>query len=126
MIERVYGLTDRNSFYAGCERVFCPDLVKTPIVVLSNNDSCVIARSCDAKPLVKRSHPSVESRFIESALDNHRYAGKVRGCRILGVRPIQTCFLEAPPSNVGPSRRRDAAFASIERGNDDASFDFDC
>lgn len=53
----VFGLIDCNSFYASCERVFRPDLVKVPIVVLSNNDGCVIARSYDAKPFVKMGAP---------------------------------------------------------------------
>src|SRR5690606_23509958 len=38
-----------NNFYASCERVFRPDLNGKPIVVLSNNDGCVIARSSEAK-----------------------------------------------------------------------------
>ena len=50
-IERVIALIDCNSFYASCERVFRPDLRRTPIVVLSNNDGCVIARSAEAKAL---------------------------------------------------------------------------
>ena len=37
-------LVDCDSFYASCERVFRPDLKNRPIVVLSNNDGCVIAR----------------------------------------------------------------------------------
>lgn len=37
--EPVFALIDCNSFYASCERVFRPDLAKTPIVVLSNNES---------------------------------------------------------------------------------------
>lgn len=53
----VFGLIDCNSFYASCERVFRPDLTKVPIVVLSNNDGCVIARSYDAKPYVKMGEP---------------------------------------------------------------------
>ncbi|AOA04265.1 translesion error-prone DNA polymerase V subunit UmuC [Pseudomonas sp. TMW 2.1634] len=53
----VFGLIDCNSFYASCERVFRPDLAKVPIVVLSNNDGCVIARSYDAKPFVKMGAP---------------------------------------------------------------------
>lgn len=52
-----FALIDCNSFYASCERVFRPDLLKTPIVVLSNNDGCVIARSADAKPFVKMGEP---------------------------------------------------------------------
>ena len=57
MVEKVFALLDCNSFYASCERVFRPDLAKTPIVVLSNNDGCVIARSYDAKPYVKMGEP---------------------------------------------------------------------
>ena len=53
----VFALIDCNSFYASCERVFRPDLAKVPIVVLSNNDGCVIARSYDAKPHVKMGEP---------------------------------------------------------------------
>jgi DNA polymerase V len=42
-------LVDVNNFYASCERVFAPSLRKRPVVVLSNNDGCVIARSDEAK-----------------------------------------------------------------------------
>ena len=44
-------LVDCNNFYASCERVFCPSLVGKPVVVLSNNDGCVVARSNEAKAL---------------------------------------------------------------------------
>lgn len=44
-------LADCNNFYCSCERVFRPDLVGKPIVVLSNNDGCIIARSEEAKAL---------------------------------------------------------------------------
>lgn len=57
MHEPAIALIDCNSFYASCERVFRPDLRRTPIVVLSNNDGCVIARSADAKPYVKMGAP---------------------------------------------------------------------
>jgi len=45
----VFALVDVNSFYASCETVFRPDLRGKPVVVLSNNDGCVIARSAEAK-----------------------------------------------------------------------------
>ena len=45
------GLADCNNFYCSCERVFRPDLIGKPVVVLSNNDGCVIARSEEAKEL---------------------------------------------------------------------------
>lgn len=44
-------LVDCNNFYASCERVFRPELEGKPVVVLSNNDGCVIARSAEAKAL---------------------------------------------------------------------------
>ena len=44
-------LVDCESFYASCERIFRPDLKNIPIVVLSNNDGCVIARSIEAKKM---------------------------------------------------------------------------
>ena len=48
----MFALIDCNNFYASCERVFNPKLIGKPIVVLSNNDGCVIARSNEAKPFV--------------------------------------------------------------------------
>lgn len=47
----MFALIDCNNFYASCERLFRPDLHNQPIVVLSNNDGCVIARSNEAKAL---------------------------------------------------------------------------
>lgn len=47
----MYALVDCNNFYASCERVFNPTLREVPVVVLSNNDGCVIARSNEAKSL---------------------------------------------------------------------------
>ncbi|MBU2710798.1 Y-family DNA polymerase [Zooshikella harenae] len=44
-------LCDANNFYASCERVFRPDLADHPIVILSNNDGCIVARSAEAKAL---------------------------------------------------------------------------
>ena len=47
----MFGLVDCNNFYASCERVFRPELEGRPVVVLSNNDGCVVARSQEAKAL---------------------------------------------------------------------------
>lgn len=46
-----FGLVDCNNFYASCERVFQPRLAGRPVIVLSNNDGCVVARSQEAKAL---------------------------------------------------------------------------
>lgn len=48
---RVYALSDGNSFYCSCERVFDPSLIGQPVVVLSNNDGCVVARTPEAKAM---------------------------------------------------------------------------
>ncbi|HHL1579670.1 TPA: Y-family DNA polymerase [Klebsiella pneumoniae] len=47
----MFALVDVNSFYASCEIIFRPDLQGRPVVVLSNNDGCIIARSAEAKKL---------------------------------------------------------------------------
>lgn len=47
----MYGLADCNNFFVSCERVFAPRLEGRPVVVLSNNDGCIIARSNEAKAL---------------------------------------------------------------------------
>jgi DNA polymerase V len=48
---QIYGLLDCNSFFASCEKLFRPDLRNKPVVVLSNNDGVVVARSPEAKRL---------------------------------------------------------------------------
>ena len=49
--EQLWALVDCNNFYASCERLFRPDLAGKPVVVLSNNDGCIVARSNEAKAL---------------------------------------------------------------------------
>ncbi|MCZ8254514.1 MAG: Y-family DNA polymerase [Polaromonas sp.] len=59
-------LVDGNNFYVSCERVFRPALVGRPVVVLSNNDGCAIARSNEAKALgIKMGQPWFEFRQME-------------------------------------------------------------
>ena len=60
----VFALCDVNSFYASCETVFRPDLRGRPVVVLSNNDGCVISRSGEAKPFVKMGEPYFKQKDI--------------------------------------------------------------
>lgn len=47
----MYGLIDCNNFFVSCERIFNPSLLNRPVIVLSNNDGCVISRSDEAKKL---------------------------------------------------------------------------
>ena len=64
----MYALVDGNNFYCSCERVFRPSLNNVPVVVLSNNDGCAIARSNEAKALgIKMGAPWFQIRhFAES------------------------------------------------------------
>lgn len=65
----MFGLVDCNNFYASCERVFNPSLNGKPIVVLSNNDGCVIARSNEAKLLgIKMGVPAYQ---IKELINTH-------------------------------------------------------
>ncbi|MFX7021232.1 DNA polymerase V subunit UmuC, partial [Acinetobacter baumannii] len=48
---KVFALVDVNNCYVSCERVFNPELIDKPVIVLSNNDGCAVARSNEAKKL---------------------------------------------------------------------------
>lgn len=62
----MYALVDGNNFYVSCERVFRPSLTGRPVVVLSNNDGCAIARSNEAKALgIKMGAPWFQIRHLE-------------------------------------------------------------
>jgi len=63
-----FALVDCNSFYASCERIFRPDIKQKPVVVLSNNDGCVVALSKEAKQLgIKMCEPwfKIEKLFLK-------------------------------------------------------------
>ena len=61
----MFALADCNNFYASCERVFRPDLQGKPVIVLSSNDGCAIARSNEAKALgIKMGDPLFKIRDI--------------------------------------------------------------
>ena len=66
----MYALVDCNNFYVSCERVFAPQLEGQPVVVLSNNDGCLIARSDEAKALgLKMGEPY---HLVRPVLEQHR------------------------------------------------------
>lgn len=68
---RKIGIIDCNNFYVSCERLFNPESIGRPTVVLSNNDGCVIARSQEAKALgIKMGEPFFKSREF---MDQHRF-----------------------------------------------------
>ncbi|MCX7114512.1 MAG: Y-family DNA polymerase [Gammaproteobacteria bacterium] len=61
----MFALIDCNNFYASCERLFRPDLRNKPLIVLSNNDGCVIARSNEAKKLgIAMGEPYFKIKYV--------------------------------------------------------------
>lgn len=69
MIKPTFALVDCNNFYASCEKLFRPDIQDKPVIVLSNNDGCVIARSKEVKALgIKMGTPFFK---IQQAIKQH-------------------------------------------------------
>lgn len=61
----LYALVDCNNFYVSCERVFQPELEGRPVIVLSNNDGCAVARSAEAKALgIKMGTPAFKIKDL--------------------------------------------------------------
>ncbi len=71
----MFGLIDCNNFYASCQRVFEPHLIGKPVVILSNNDGCVIARSNEAKALgIPMGAPAFEYKKLFEDHNVHVYS----------------------------------------------------
>jgi DNA polymerase V len=111
-MQKIIALVDCNSFYASCEQVFNPKLKGKPVVVLSNNDGCVVARSKEAKALgIKMGVPAfkiaheIERHQIHVFSSNYTLYGDMsdRVMRtlaeftpILEIYSIDEAFLEIP------------------------------
>ena len=67
-MKSMFALADCNNFYVSCERVFNPKLAGRPVIVLSNNDGCAVARSEEAKALgIKMGAPAFKIRHLINA-----------------------------------------------------------
>ena len=120
-------LVDCNNFYVSCERVFRPDLKNVPVVVLSNNDGCVVSRSNEAKALgIKMGQPWFECKALAEAhgilalSSNYALYADLsnRVMSILGdysprheVYSIDECFVDL----TGTPKLRDVSYAMRER-----------
>ncbi len=95
-----YAVCDCDNCYVSCERVFRPDLEGKPVVVLSNNDGCVVARSAEAKRLgVKAGTPFFQLRElfpgtrIEAFSSNYELYGEITGRVMTVIRDMAPqCF----------------------------------
>lgn len=87
---KVYGLIDCNNFYVSCERLFQPKLNGKPVVVLSNNDGCVIARSNEVKHYIRMGalfheiKPLIKSKGVAVFSSNYALYGDISN-RVAGV-----------------------------------------
>jgi DNA polymerase V len=64
-MDKIFAMVDCNSFFCSCERLFAPELHKRPVIVLSNNDGCAIARTPEAKALgIKMGDPYFKIRDL--------------------------------------------------------------
>ena len=74
----MFALADCNNFFASCERVFRPDLQGKPVIVLSNNDGCAIARSNEAKALgIRMGDPYFKIRHLVEKHDVAVFSGNM-------------------------------------------------
>ena len=111
-MSEVFGLIDCNNFYVSCERVFRPDLEGKPVIVLSNNDGCCVARSQEVKNLgvlmgdpVFKIRDLIKRENITLFSSNYAYYGDLsrRVNDVLGtmVATIETYSIDESFLNLG-------------------------
>ncbi len=97
----IFGLADCNNFYASCERVFNPALAAVPVVVLSNNDGCVIARSNEAKALgIAMGEPAFKREPFFRRHDVHVFSSNYALYGDMSNRVMRTLARFAPEMEV--------------------------
>ena len=97
----MYALVDCNNFYASCEKLFRPDLAARPVVVLSNNDGCVIARSKEAKALgIKMGVPLFQIRDLIKKHHIQTFSSNYALYADMSARVMQTLEQMAPAVEV--------------------------
>ena len=116
----MYGIVDCDNCYVSCERVFRPDLEGKPVVVLSNNDGCVVARSNEAKALgIKEGTPyyQVAEQYPQEKIavfsSNYELYGELTSRVVSIIRQeapayfrysIDECFVYLKPPKLGGDR----------------------
>ena len=92
-----FALVDCNNFYASCERIFTPNLEHKPIVVLSNNDGCIIARSQEAKSIgIKMGIPLYKAKKIIKKFDVHVFSSNYALYGNISQRIMNSLFKFSP------------------------------
>jgi DNA polymerase V len=94
-------IIDCNSFYSSCERLFKPDLSKKPVVVLSNNDGCIVSRSDEAKDLgIPMAGPYFEAKHIIEENEVAVFSSNYNLYGDLSMRVMETLKVIAGENNV--------------------------
>ncbi|MFP4025309.1 MAG: Y-family DNA polymerase [Thiohalospira sp.] len=97
----MYALVDANNFYASCERVFRPELNGKPVVVLSNNDGCIIARSNEAKALgLKMGEPAFKRKSFLKANHVHIFSSNYALYGDMSKRIVQVLKTFSPAIEI--------------------------
>ncbi|WP_242928353.1 Y-family DNA polymerase [Pontibacter vulgaris] len=97
----LFALVDCNNFYASCERVFNPKLEGQPIVVLSNNDGCIIARSNEAKALgIPMGEPAFKAKDVIEQHGVHVFSSNYTLYGDMSARVMQTLAQFTPNLEV--------------------------
>ena len=116
MRRKIFALVDCNNFYVSCERVFNPRLARRPVVVLSNNDGCIVSRSEEAKAIgVKMGAPLYQAQALLDAHDaavfssNYALYGDM-SCRVAETLAEFTPYIEQYPI--------DEAFLNLDYDDD--------
>jgi len=115
-MNEVFGLIDCNNFYVSCERVFRPDLEGVPVIVLSNNDGCAVARSGQS-PRDKNGRPRVQDSGTDQARESQSLqqqlclvvslSGRVTDTLLSMVPTIETYSIDESFLNLGEFRERE-------------------
>ena len=94
-------IVDCNSFYCACERLFQPQLQHAPVVVLSNNDGCIVSRSDEAKQLgINMAIPYFQAKDLIEKNKVHAFSSNYHLYGDLSWRVMETMRQLAPPGSV--------------------------
>ncbi|MDP1769659.1 MAG: hypothetical protein Q8L74_12785, partial [Nitrospirota bacterium] len=114
----VFALVDCNNFYASCERLFNPKLAGQPIVVLSNNDGCVVARSNEAKALgIAMGVPEFQIRPLLQAHHVQVFSSNYRLYGDLSQRVMETLEQFSPDLEIYSIDEAFLSLVGFERRN---------
>lgn len=117
-MSKVFALVDCNNFYVSCERVFNPKLLGKPVIVLSNNDGCAVARSEESKALGFRfGVPVFEIRDLIKAHDIQVYSSNYALYGDMSQRIMETLSLFAADMEIYSIDEAFLDLSSLEYGN---------